>query len=160
MALYQQKLRFCWAGLVSTTSFESGIMRRPIIPGLEELFIQREAHQFPQLISSIWRNSSPQVVHVHLPGPFYWETAKFPQIFQEKLIWINTLRSACHIHQTLGVFLDSLEPRVSSSKDISDPGYALLFSTPKAWWKLSVLIMTLEGYWEIFLSNSMLKGGT
>ena len=46
-----------------------------------------------------------------------------------RLIRINTLRSACHINQALGHF-----PGLSgawSSKDISDPGCALLFSMPE-----------------------------
>lgn len=147
MALYQQKLRFCWAGLVSATSCEprhpcpGGTCypeRSSAFPSVNILHLKEFFHMGIPCSSS------------RSPSFFYWETKNLSQIFQEKLIWINRFRSACHIHQTLGVFLDPLKPRVSGSKDISDPGYALLFSMLKAWWKLSVLIMTLEGYWEIF----------
>ena len=158
MALDQQKLRFSWAGLVSTTSCESSIMERNIIPAPEELSIQGGAHQFPQLISSIWMNSSPREFPVHLPGCLPLATERLRTYLRSfRKTWSNTLRWACHIHRTLGVFLDSLEPWASSSKDILDPGYALLFGTLKAWWKLSVLIMTLEGYWEIFCPTKCKK---
>lgn len=140
-----------WARLVSTTCCEPGIMGRHILPALQDLFIQRQAHNFPNILGG-WRHST-QAFHVYLPGRTSLSIERlriYLRSFRNKFIWINTLRLAYPIYQALGVFLDSLETRFLSPKDSSEPRYALLFSTLKAWWMWSILIMTPEGYCEIF----------
>lgn len=58
----------------------------------------------------------------------------------------------------LGIFLNFLDPKFSTSKDILGPGCALLFSMLKAWWILSVLIIYNGRILRNFLSNYTVTG--
>lgn len=95
-------------------SCEAGIMRRHVLPALEELFIQRHAHNFPNILHlKGWRHST-QAFHVYLPARISLSTERlriYLRSFRNKFIWINTLRLAYHIYQAQGSSWTLLSPQ-------------------------------------------------